>query len=469
MIRLTTTNYVDFTRQIDTSLLPKSFLEAMEVTRRLGVFYLWIDSLCIVQDSVVDWSQESSLMSDIYSGSFCNIAATRTTDSTSGIFAERDPLEIRGCVVKDPNNSAIFKVETDFYGSREWEGAISISPLMARGWVLQECTLAPRTLHFGRDRLFWQCATQKASEDSPAELRVNRMRYYEDVPPEDEDNGKEFHGPPGWANIVHQYSRCELTFPAKDKLVAISGVAKNYGTSENYLAGLWKENLIAQLTWRAFGGNERPQEYQAPSWSWASVNKELKYSWRDGKLTRLQLVASLLGTEITPVTADRFGKVSKGQLRIQGSLVKLKYRGHTARNHVLLEWGTLRRTWRDLHSDSEFSILPSNRPISVDIDFIDELKRGEILYCMPLYYERDISFSTQGTVHGIVLALTGKSRGEYERRGTIFLGDKSLGGAWIVDQFTQCCREGAKEISRKCYESRDGRKHGMRMYTITIV
>jgi hypothetical protein len=412
-------------------------------------------------------------MSDIYRGSYCNIAATCATDSTIGLYTERDPLEIRGCVVKDPYTSVIFKVETDFYNSREWEEAISTSPLLARGWVLQELTLAPRTLYFGRDRLFWQCSTQKASEDSPAELRVNRMRYYTDATGEDEY--KDFHGPSGWASIVHRYSRCDLTFPAKDKLVAVSGIAKNYGTAENYLAGLWRENLIPQLTWRAFRGN-RAEEYQAPSWSWASVNKELKYSWRDigdGKTVRLQLVAKLLGTDIVPITEDRFGKVSKGELRIQGSLLKLKYEGDTADQRAGPAWGTERRTLPQLHSASRFLMQPGDWPISVDIDFPEELDYGDILYCMPLYYERDTSANTQSAVHGIVLALTGKARGQYERRGTIFLGDKTMGGAWffpkILDTFARHCRESAKEISRKCYESRDGRRHGMPMYTITIV
>jgi len=180
-----------------------------------------------MQDSVEDWQRESSLMADIYSGSWCNIAATHAQDSDSGLYAERDPLDIRGCIVKDRNSGSLFKVEVDLYCSREWQKAVSNSPLMGRGWVLQEVTLAPRTLHFGRERLFWQCSTQKASEDCPLELHVNRMRYYEDPPLEDDD--KHFFGPPSWAAIVHKYSRCELSSPPKDKLVAISGIAKKFG------------------------------------------------------------------------------------------------------------------------------------------------------------------------------------------------------------------------------------------------
>lgn len=85
LISLTTANYKEYTFQIAKNLFPKTFLNAMEVTRQFGVFYLWIDCLCIIQDSADDWHAESSLMSNVYSGSWCNIAATRAENSDSGL------------------------------------------------------------------------------------------------------------------------------------------------------------------------------------------------------------------------------------------------------------------------------------------------------------------------------------------------------------------------------------------------
>lgn len=471
LIRLTTVNYADFAHQIDKALLPKTFIEAMEVTRQLGMFYLWIDSLCIVQDSVDDWQRESSLMSGVYTGSWCNIAATNAYGRDPGLYTDRDPREIRGCILKDPTFDTTFKVETDFYGSRNWEESISKSPLMKRGWVLQETTLAPRTLHFGPDRLFWQCATQKASEDSPYDLRVNRMRYYEDIPPEDEDDDMDFHGPPGWATVVHQYTRCQLTFPAKDKLVAISGIAKKYGAEDDYVAGLWWDDLLVQLTWRVFVRQKLYHDglYQAPSWSWASTNKEVKYSWRRSTLTRIQLVTELVDVEITPVSQDSFGQVSSGRLRLRGPLLALAYRSHHINENDAISWGTLQHDFGGLHSNYNFRILPGTEHFPVDLDVREDPEWGEMMYCMPIYYERESSLGTQATVHGLVLKQTDKRRGEFERRGTIFLGDGITSGEVVIARLEELCRKGAKEIPKGCYESRDGPKNGLPLFTISIV
>jgi len=308
--------------------------------------------------------------------------------------------------VKNPKSGSMFKVEGASYGSDEWEQAISKSPLMGRGWVLQETTLAPRTLHFGRDRLYWQCPTQKASEEYPLDLHFNRMRYDRAIFPGAEDDDKSFFGPPGWASIVHKYSRCDLTFPAKDKLVAISAIAKKYGIEDDYLAGLWRQDLLLQLTWRAFTGiafkdTERPWKYQAPSWSWASINKEIKYGWRDSTLTRIQKVAKIISTNVEPVSEDMFGQVSDGEIRIQGSLAKFQYNVQSVPREGN-EWTVFfgGRTWPDLHSTSELNAIPEDRKVPCDMDFPEYLDDGDILYCMPIYYERDNSLGSQSTVHG---------------------------------------------------------------------
>lgn len=68
------------------SQLSKTFQDAIRVTRSLGVRYLWIDALCIIQDSEDDWQQESARMNQTYSASFCNIAATAAPDGSKGLF-----------------------------------------------------------------------------------------------------------------------------------------------------------------------------------------------------------------------------------------------------------------------------------------------------------------------------------------------------------------------------------------------
>ncbi|RDW95005.1 hypothetical protein BP5796_00768 [Coleophoma crateriformis] len=454
LIHLTTVNYLQFTKRMDLTQLPQSFIDAIEVVRRLGVYYLWIDCLCIIQDSEADWERESYRMSEIYTGSWCNIAATGAIDNLHGLYTKRDPMDIKGCIMSTKTPGSMFRVHLDCYGSNEWENAVSSSPLMGRGWVLQEVTLAPRTLYFAYDRLYWQCSMQKSSEDAPLELHTDRMRYYEDPGPENEDDETEFHGPRGWAALVHKYSRCKLTFPAKDKLVAISGIARSFGPAEDYLAGLWRKDLVLQLAWRAFGGKPRPTEYQAPSWSWASTNNEVKY---------------IINTSVIPASMDGFDRILEGVIRLQGPLLKLRNTGYTVTALTADWWGTTRRTYIDLHSAREFTILSGQKEMPVDLDYEDETEPDEILYCMPLYYERERDIGNYGTVHGIVLQPTGRERGEFYRRGTVFLGDKSAGGAWIIDQFTRYCQDSASEISEDAFESRDEAKDSLPVFTITLV
>ena len=82
-------------REINVEELPKSYQDAIAITRRLGIRYLWIDSLCIIQDSVADWRAESAIMGEIYKNSFFTIAASWASNDEEGCFADRDPLHTR--------------------------------------------------------------------------------------------------------------------------------------------------------------------------------------------------------------------------------------------------------------------------------------------------------------------------------------------------------------------------------------
>jgi hypothetical protein len=72
--------------------LSNTFQHANIACRQLGIDYLWVDSLCIIQDSVSDWNDESVLMSQIYESSVCNLAATTARDGKDGLVFPRDPL-----------------------------------------------------------------------------------------------------------------------------------------------------------------------------------------------------------------------------------------------------------------------------------------------------------------------------------------------------------------------------------------
>ena len=75
--------------------IPKTFQDAVLITRKLGYRYLWIDSLCIIQDSASDWQIESVKMADIYFNAVVNISADASPRSDSGIFATSNHVRPR--------------------------------------------------------------------------------------------------------------------------------------------------------------------------------------------------------------------------------------------------------------------------------------------------------------------------------------------------------------------------------------
>jgi hypothetical protein len=175
----TTANLTDFLRGIKLGNMPRTFQDAIRVARMLGVSFLWIDSLCIVQDDTEDWLRESELMADIYAGSYLTPAATHGTSSAVSMFHEVLDREIVGIsslgqpyriVYHQRLEHARFRSGRQFRGGWRFnitpkEGTEpSCFPLLSRGWVFQERLLSSRMLHFGSNELFWECRESNTCE-----------------------------------------------------------------------------------------------------------------------------------------------------------------------------------------------------------------------------------------------------------------------------------------------------------------
>jgi hypothetical protein len=94
LIKTTQGNILEHQHEISRQHLPSTFKDAIKIARNLSICYLWIDSLCILQDSVHDWAHEADLMSKVYRYSFINIAATGSGRSTGGCFWKRDERNV---------------------------------------------------------------------------------------------------------------------------------------------------------------------------------------------------------------------------------------------------------------------------------------------------------------------------------------------------------------------------------------
>jgi hypothetical protein len=153
----TTTNLVSRKRNIDISGLPKTFRDAIQITREIGLRYLWIDSLCIIQDDPLDVDRECAVMSSIYNRCYCMIAASDSSNGDGGCFKLHPSSKTRTTSIQcrsiDGSNSATVTV---YRGYDDWTTSLD-GPLQKRGWALQERHLSPRVLHFTNTRILFEC------------------------------------------------------------------------------------------------------------------------------------------------------------------------------------------------------------------------------------------------------------------------------------------------------------------------
>jgi hypothetical protein len=187
-LTLTTTSSTLGSRKASIPLgsMPQTFQDAANITRRFGIRYLWIDALCIVQDSSRDWQEQSAIMGQIYADAWLNISASGGPDPPNGFLKKRNVLEIRSC--RHPS------LLGDSTGPSEAAGGVAkvICPSVPRhdrvldrdvinnrGWILQERALSKRTLHFGLYEIYWECLSHSASEREPEifELWANASQF----------------------------------------------------------------------------------------------------------------------------------------------------------------------------------------------------------------------------------------------------------------------------------------------------
>ncbi|KAF2802636.1 HET-domain-containing protein, partial [Mytilinidion resinicola] len=190
--------------------LPKTFQDAITYTRRLGLRYLWIDSLCILQDDREDWRRESALMAAIYKNSYITLAATKSPD------------------VQYYVHERIFHFD--------WRAGFddAANPLRTRAWAYQGRLLSPRVLHFCAQELAWECQETTQCEC----LYSERLRATRCTP-----NLVSL-----WRYLVEEYSGLRL-LEKSDRLPAIAGLAAHIATYKpgKYLAGLWGDSIYEDM------------------------------------------------------------------------------------------------------------------------------------------------------------------------------------------------------------------------------
>lgn len=316
IIRTLKSNYEQHKNSVPAEELSKTFCDAIHATRILGFRYIWIDSMCIIQDDGDDWAVEAATMCDVYQHAVLTIAAAHANDGTVGCFAKRDGLlNLPFYLDISPWTSSPTPIRLHFttYGRPQTEQLGGGDPaLYGRAWVLQEQLLSPRMLIFDGAQIKWECLTLHGSEGSPTSGTTRHTRSYKLIRSGVMDSTEFFQHDDGkelqtindfwprmkldvWYAIVMDYSHRGMT-KSKDRLAALAGIAQalSRNTKHEYLAGLWSLNFFIGLLWSLphnekflmsagtnfdveRNTNIRHEETVAPSWSWASVTAPVMY------------------------------------------------------------------------------------------------------------------------------------------------------------------------------------------------
>jgi hypothetical protein len=295
-LQTTLRNLDEHTTGIEVASLSRTFRDAIAICQHLDESYLWIDSLCIVQDDHQVKAVEMKAMQSIYEGASLTISAMSAKDGRGGCWIPRERVfeipvdDVRSAelafrrVYEAPSEHASFLTEFPD------DVLYSEYPLSTRKWALQERLLSQRIIHLTASELVWECRMNTSCE----------CRILNDLEPgfSTHQRVRDALGRPSkdrheliyeWMKLLECYSRGELT-QETDALLAIAGLASKFKDKDlgGYFAGLWVEEVPMTLCWfsrpptEGVTDNERALTYVAPSWSWASVQGPLCFdAWDD--------------------------------------------------------------------------------------------------------------------------------------------------------------------------------------------
>ncbi|KAK0716389.1 heterokaryon incompatibility protein-domain-containing protein [Lasiosphaeris hirsuta] len=351
-------NFENWKKCIPMERFPPTFADAVELCRALNIRYLWIDSLCIIQNDRDDWEREAATMTTVYQNAWLTISADGAANSSEGLFSRvgtRKYLPVAVDLAKYDtaigDNLRCYGRVTDLFGfgrrgdsnedrqvHRVTDSSKKNEPLRQRAWTFQEWALSPRIVHFCNGEILWGCVEKEGCE-CQLEM-VDRLIPEEQQQPRGvlsrvmEDGRIDRDEAALWRLAVTEYTRRQLT-KSRDKLVALSGVAQLIKERERgddiYIAGLWRSHLPLALLWNARpkDGCELLGKDYAPSWSWAAVSCPIDYEhlilWNSNDVEAVcQVLTAFPGTP--DIVANPFGPTRGAFLHVKALLSKVSGR-----------------------------------------------------------------------------------------------------------------------------------------------
>ncbi|KAH0533005.1 hypothetical protein TsFJ059_001628 [Trichoderma semiorbis] len=436
-IQLIASRLAEFTSGIAFSDLPATFRDAAALTLELGVSYLWIDSLCIIQDSASDWLHEAQRMASVYAFSHLTIAASASKNPTTGLSPSPRP---RTVIVRPTWTGFIqewglqpgqtLRITNPWYD--EFDNTIVSSPLNRRGWTYQEYALSPRVLHCTDGEWWWNTISDgiyRETSTKPTRFFTGpgSITWPDKLSFFNIDKRRITHTPDiwFWDYLASQYNQRALT-KRKDKLVAFGAVAQLFGQINGlpvhkpgeYVAGAWRSYLPFGLHWSTGENAERhvsqpgseDEEYVIPSWSWGSIDGLVRF--HDGnslKETRDEQTKGMPRlVDVNVVTeGGPFGPVKSGYIILHGPIFRIRV-AKKPRDH---KENGFYREFRVLRSDGTEAWKHDGQAFSLDTwkGRLDEWVDDREMYLMIGYFEKDDGY---GSGFAILLDLVGNATNE---------------------------------------------------------
>ena len=472
IITTTSATLEDRKTKISMADLSQTFRDAVVITRKLGQRFLWIDSLCIVQDSAEDWKKESVQMCAVYQRAVVTIAAVHASSGNQGCFALRDGLALMPFSVPFRTLQGSGAGSVFFLPLSVPAFDLNIKdeqPLFTRAWVLQEQVLSRALLMYQREELLWECHTVQKSERSPDGAAI--MRGHEDlsralVSDVDPFESTELDATEGlqnldmhtqWCRLIMDYTRRGIT-KTTDRMIALDGIAQAISnrTSNRYVAGLWYNQLLIGLMWRIPWDknpgfyfwkqaedstlnflSSRHDNHLAPSWSWGSVTFPVEWPFSydaSSSVAGMRPLCDVLDISVQGTPFYQTGAISiRGlthSLYVDPFYQQYHFSGEGKENPKIGELGILNHGLDS--SDSRFICSVSLVPVTDSRDFhffpmsfspdefLDRTQKVTFLALAefpPLEFPTALETPTMPSILTLALLPTGNKQNEYRRVG----------------------------------------------------
>ncbi|KAI2468216.1 heterokaryon incompatibility protein-domain-containing protein [Annulohypoxylon bovei var. microspora] len=422
-IKLTLQELNEFMDEIPSQKMPQKYIDAAVIALRLKIRYLWIDSLCIIQDSD-DWDQESGKMDLVYRHGYCNLAATSAMNSSEGFFYKRSPSQICPHIIHLPKMGKALVYDTN---DQTVLVKLDTEPLNLRGWVCQERLLSTRNVSFSRRLVYFECAEEISCELVDGAVAPCGLRYdpacrnlwsLTSLQNMSFDDIQTF-----WHKIIGFYSNSNITKPG-DKLVAVSGIAKfcQQAFGSDYLAGLWISNLARDLCWHSRNNLQHVPDYRAPSWSWASVIGRVQYR----PIGDYGHLVDFMDVYSTPVVrTNPFGAVQDSRIRLLGYVFPIFHKGCDSCEHQprQMHGNQTSPFHRRISSICDSLLNGWAHFVQIDDHALGNSKSGPLepmdCFLLPIICESEDDYCTELRLYCLILVAATPSRGVYQRIGLL--------------------------------------------------